>query len=99
MPPNTPMYYSFSMFLARSIEMGAAVQWQKQLTSLLLLLPIIVNNPQRGKWDTTTTQEAKNTAFCAQVEWELTALKKSDVICFFFDINTKSPVSLLELGL
>jgi hypothetical protein len=68
MPPNTPIYYSFSMFLAGSIKIGAAVQWQKQLTLLLLLLPIIVNNPQRGKWDTTTTQEAKNAAFCAQVE-------------------------------
>jgi hypothetical protein len=59
------MYYSFSVFLAGSIEIGAAVQWQKQLALLLLLLPITVNNPQRGKWDTTTTQEAKNAAFCA----------------------------------
>jgi hypothetical protein len=99
MPPDAPMYYSFSVFLAGSIEIGAAVQWQKQLALLLLLLPITVNNPRRGKWDTTTTQEAKNAAFRAQVKWELTVLKKSDVICFFFDVNTKSPVSLLKLGL
>jgi hypothetical protein len=99
MPPHAPIYHSFSVFLAGSIEMGAAIQWQKQLASLLSPLPITVNNPRRGDWDITATQEAKNAAFRAQVEWELTALEKSDVICFFFDVNTKSPVSLLELGL
>jgi hypothetical protein len=99
MPPHAPIYQFFSVFLAGSIEMGAAIQWQKQLASLLSPLPITVNNPRRGDWDIAATQEAQNAAFHAQVEWELTALEKSDVICFFFDINTKSPVSLLELGL
>jgi nucleoside 2-deoxyribosyltransferase len=99
MPPDAPIYHFFSVFLAGSIEMGAAIQWQKQLASLLSPLPITVNNPRRGDWDITATQEAENAAFSAQVEWELTALEKSDVICFFFDVNTKSPVTLLEFGL
>jgi hypothetical protein len=99
MPPEAPTYRDFSVFLAGSIEMGAAVQWQKQLALLLSPLPITVNNPRRGEWDPTATQEAKNVAFRAQVEWELSALEKADVICFFFDVNTKSPVTLLELGL
>jgi hypothetical protein len=99
MPPLAPVYRAFSVFLAGSIEMGAAVQWQKQLALLLSPLPITVNNPRRGHWDPAATQEAKNDAFRHQVEWELSALEKADVVCFFFDVNTKSPVTLLELGL
>jgi hypothetical protein len=99
MPPEQPTYRDFSVFLAGSIEMGAAVQWQKHTALLLSPLPITVNNPRRGEWDPTAAQEAKNVAFRAQVEWELSALEKADVICFFFDVNTKSPVTLLELGL
>jgi hypothetical protein len=37
--------------------------------------------------------------FREQVEWELTALEKADLIAMYFDPATKSPVSLLELGL
>lgn len=79
--------------------MGAAVQWQKHMATFLSPLPITVNNPRRGHWDPAATQEAKNEAFRHQVEWELSALEKADVICFFFDVNTKSPVTMLELGL
>lgn len=34
-----------------------------------------------------------------QVVWELSALEKADLICFFFDVNTISPVSMMELRL
>ena len=37
--------------------------------------------------------------FYKQVEWELNDLDKSDLIIMYFDPNTKSPISLLELGL
>ena len=33
------------------------------------------------------------------MNWELDALGKSDVILMYFDPETKSPISLLELGL
>jgi hypothetical protein len=99
MPPEAPVYRDFSVFLAGSIEMGNAVQWQGLLATMLSPLPITVTNPRRGEWDPAATQEAKNDAFRHQVEWELSALEKVDVICFFFDVNTKSPVTLLELGL
>lgn len=99
LPPVAPIYRKYSVFTAGSIEMGAAVQWQKQLATLLSPLPITVCNPRRGHWDPTVTQEAKDESFRQQVEWELGALEQADVICFFFDVNTKSPVTLLELGL
>jgi hypothetical protein len=98
-PPNDPTYRDYSVFLAGSIEMGKAIQWQKQMATELSTLPITVNNPRRGHWDPEATQSAKDAAFAAQVEWELSALEKADVICFFFDTETKSPVSMLELGL
>jgi nucleoside 2-deoxyribosyltransferase len=34
-----------------------------------------------------------------QVSWELAALDACDVICFFFDWATMSPVTMMELGL
>jgi nucleoside 2-deoxyribosyltransferase len=98
-PPEAPVYHKYSVFLAGSIEMGKAVQWQKHMADFLSPLPITVNNPRRGKWDPRATQEAKNEAFRHQVEWELCALEKADVICFFFDVNTMSPVTMLELGI
>ncbi|KAH7391806.1 hypothetical protein BKA66DRAFT_488010 [Pyrenochaeta sp. MPI-SDFR-AT-0127] len=99
MPPEPPTYRKFSIFTAGSIEMGKAVQWQKQMATSLSHLPITVNNPRRGHWDPNATQEAKNEEFRKQVEWELSALEQADVICFFFDVNTMSPVTMLELGL
>ena len=98
-PPNAPTYRKFSVFTAGSIEMGNAVQWQRHITALLARLPITVCNPRRGYWNPSTTPLARDEDFRTQVEWELAALEQVDVICFFFDVKTKSPVSLLELGL
>ncbi|KAF2710310.1 hypothetical protein K504DRAFT_259157 [Pleomassaria siparia CBS 279.74] len=107
-PPNAPDYgnpeaddYSkhASIFLAGSIEMGNAIQWQPHLTKLLSPLDITVCNPRRGTWGTGKTKEERDEQFSIQVEWELCALERVDVICFFFDKNTLSPVTMLELGL
>jgi hypothetical protein len=98
-PPNPPKYRRFTVFTAGSIEMGDAVNWQPLMADLLRNLPITVCNPRKGHWDQSITQQAKDKYFKQQVDWELDALEQADVICFFFDINTKSPVSLLELGL
>ncbi|USP79907.1 hypothetical protein yc1106_07181 [Curvularia clavata] len=98
-PPHAPTYRKFSVFTAGSIEMGNAVQWQKHMTALLSHLPITVCNPRRGHWNPNVTPLARDEDFRTQVEWELAALEQVDVICFFFDVMTKSPVSLLELGL
>lgn len=98
-PPEAPIYRDYSVFLAGSIEMGKAIQWQQQMAVELSTLPITVNNPRRGHWDPDATKDAKDEAFATQVKWELSALEKADVICFFFDADTLSPVTMLELGL
>jgi len=34
-----------------------------------------------------------------QINWELDAIERSDLMAFYFAPGTKSPISLLELGL
>ncbi|CAG5188979.1 uncharacterized protein ALTATR162_LOCUS12075 [Alternaria atra] len=97
-PPELPIYRKFTVFTAGSIEMGGAVNWQPLMATLLHHLPITVCNPRKGEWDKNITQQAKDEFFKQQVDWERDALEQADVICFFFDTETKSPVSLLELG-
>lgn len=87
------------VFLAGSIEMGAAEPWQQKLTEALKDLDVTVLNPRRDDWDKTWKQSADFPQFREQVEWELEGQENSDVIALYFDPQTKSPISLLELGL
>jgi hypothetical protein len=87
------------IFLAGSIEMGAAVDWQSQLTEKLSSLPGTIFNPRRDDWDSSWTQSIENDKFVEQVQWELDGLEAADLICLYFDPATKSPITLLELGL
>lgn len=88
-----------SIFLGGSIEMGKAVDWQKEVIEALKDKQIIFLNPRRNDWDSSWEQKITNPEFKLQVTWELTALEFSDIILMYFDPNTKSPISLLELGL
>jgi hypothetical protein len=99
MPPDAPNHGNFSLFTAGSIEMGAAVQWQQRLVDHLQDLPITITNPRRGKWDPAVNAKRSDPAFFSQVEWELDALTQADVICYFFDCATVSPITLMELGI
>lgn len=56
-------------------------------------------NPRRKDWDATWIQEFTNPQFFQQVTWELDALDAATHIVLFFEPGTKSPISLLELGL
>jgi Nucleoside 2-deoxyribosyltransferase like len=56
-------------------------------------------NPRRDDWDSSWEQKASNPQFSKQVNWELDALEYSDIIVFYFDPKTQSPITLMELGL
>lgn len=88
-----------SVFLAGSIEMGMAEDWQTKLTKSFHDAGFDVFNPRRDDWDSSWTQDFENPQFFQQVTWELNALEHSDLIILYFDKNTKSPISLLELGI
>jgi hypothetical protein len=87
------------VFLAGSIEMGKAEDWQKKIVKTLSDKPFIFLNPRRNDWDSSWEQTIENPEFKLQVTWELTGLEMADVIVMYFDPETKSPISLLELGL
>jgi len=86
------------VFLAGSIEMGAAENWQDKLCKGLKG-DYLVLNPRRNNWDSSWEQSITNSQFREQVKWELNAMERADIITMYFDPNTKSPITLLELGL
>lgn len=88
-----------TLFLAGSIEMGKAVDWQTKITNALADMPVTILNPRRDDWDSSWEQKASNKQFAKQVNWELDALNVVECIAMYFDPSTKSPISLLELGL
>lgn len=88
-----------SVFLAGSIEMGKAVDWQAQVTKEISPFTTYIFNPRRDDWDSSWTQCSSNEQFNTQVSWEMTAMDISSTIFMYFAPETKSPISLLELGL
>lgn len=97
--PQSLDFQGSSVFLAGSIEMGKAVDWQTQVTNALSDYDVTILNPRRDDWDSSWKQEISNPQFNEQVTWELNALDMADVIAMYFDPKTQSPISLLELGL
>ena len=91
-----------TVFLAGSIEMGVAENWQSLAEHILLdpeLGDVVILNPRRDDWDSSWVQSVDNEQFYGQVDWEYNGLHDADVIMMYFDPNTKSPITLLELGL
>ncbi len=88
-----------SVFLAGSIDMGAAKDWQSSIAEALAGADVTILNPRRDAWDASWEQSISNPEFRGQVEWELAAQEKADVIAMYFDPQTKAPITLLELGL
>lgn len=96
---NPSLDNHFSIFLAGSIEMGVAEDWQTRLEQELSDKNVTLFNPRRDEWDSSWEQSILNPQFYQQVNWELNALDKSNLIVMYFSPETKSPISLLELGL
>jgi len=88
-----------SVFLAGSIEMGKAIDFQRMIIEASNHVPYIFYNPRRDDWDSSWEPVKENEKFREQVEWELDALEAADVILMYFDPKTISPISLLELGI
>lgn len=87
------------IFLAGSIEMGKAEDWQSRVTKELEEFDIDILNPRRDDWDSSWEQKITNPQFYEQVDWELNSLTYADIIIMNFVPDTISPISLLELGL
>lgn len=86
-----------SLFVGGSIM--DARDWQAELALILSDEDVTLFNPRREDFDPTQKQSADNDYFRGQVEWELAALEAADVILLHFEPNTKSPITLFELGM
>lgn len=89
------------IFLAGSIEMGSASKWQEVAEKLIFAMEggndTLVYNPRRDDWDSSWGENSPE--LHDQIMWELRNLELADHILMYFDPKTKSPISLLELGL
>lgn len=91
-------FHAKSVFLAGSIEMGKAEDWQRRVYDELLD-GFYIYNPRRKDWDSSWEQSYESPQFFQQVTWELNALEEADIILMYLSPGTISPISLLELGL
>lgn len=87
------------IFLAGSIDMGEAENWQERIEKELEKEQVVLFNPRRDDWDSTWVQDISNGKFRSQVEWELEHMEKADLVVYYFDPKGKAPITLLELGL
>jgi len=99
-PNKLKLRHNFTtIFLAGSIEMGKAEEWQKKIVEAVPDKPYIFFNPRRDDWDSSWAQNKTDKNFREQVEWELEALEVADYIVMYFDPKTESPISMMELGI
>ena len=64
-----------------------------------MIARVLILNPRRDAWDSTWKQSITEDRFREQVEWGLDGQERATVIALYFVPATKSPVTLLELGL
>jgi len=88
-----------TVFLAGSIENDTAEKWQSTVINELSdeEVPITVFNPRREDWDPTWSGD-RHPQLIEQINWELDHIERADIVFFYFDPKTKSPISLMELG-
>ena len=94
---GTCKFGSKSVFLAGTIDNGDSLNWQDKVIIELINLGVSyeVYNPRREHWNPNPTKEELE----KQIEWEQDHLDKADIIAMVLLDNSKSPISLLELGL
>tara|TARA_B100000686_G_C16677793_1_gene910147 strand:+ start:375 stop:827 length:453 start_codon:yes stop_codon:yes gene_type:complete len=87
------------IFLAGSIDMGSAIDWQAEIVTRMADQDVTILNPRRDDWDSSWEQTIEHPQFREQVEWELKGLERADKILMYFAPGTKAPITLLEMGL
>lgn len=87
--------YRPKVFLGGTIDNGNSEDWQKEVCEKLMKLNIIIFNPRRDPWPS----DAGDKVVDEQIKWELDRLKESDLIIINILPDSKSPISLMELGL
>ena len=84
------------IFLAGTIDMGNSRDWQLEIYDRFSRMNgrYILFNPRQDHWDASRPGEMDY-----QVRWELDHLEEADLIIMYILGSSKSPISLLEMGL
>ena len=86
-----------SVFLAGTIDNGNSLNWQDKTIIELnnLGFDCDIYNPRREHWNPNYSIDD----LVNQIKWEQYHLDKADIIIMVLQDDSKSPISLLELGL
>lgn len=88
------------VFLSGSFENTSGEPWRQRVIGELADTPVVLLNPQREDWDSSFwNRDEDDPQFDHHLSWSFDALAYAEMVAFYFDPQTKSPVSLLELGL
>lgn len=98
-PPSSLIPARQTIFLAGSIDMGKAPDWQQEVINRIDRPDLLLLNPRRSDWDSSWEQDKSHSLFREQVEWELAGLEQADLIAMYISPTGQAPISLLELGL
>lgn len=84
------------IFLAGTIDMGQGRDWQQEVYERFSEMDgrYILFNPRQTEWDASRPGEMDY-----QVCWELEHLEKADIVIMYIIGSSRSPISLLEMGL
>ena len=83
-----------SVFLGGTIDNGSSVDWQEELGQILIKNNLYIYNPRRKNWDSGAGEKAIE----EQILWELDAQERCDVLAYNILGDSKSPITLMEIG-
>lgn len=87
------------IFLGGTIDNGDSIDWQSELIKTIegveLARPTHIYNPRRAEWPSADNHHEID----KQIDWELYHLERSNLIVMNILADSKSPISLMEIGL
>lgn len=100
--PYLPVAGEVRVFLGGTIDLGNSEDWQSRIINdirerVSAGTNVALFNPRRETWYGEPV--TSNPEFVRQVEWEMSNLDAADIIAMVLLGSSKSPVSLMELGL
>jgi hypothetical protein len=96
-PTEKQLTTPVKIFLAGSVQTGD--DWREVLMQEFNKVNIEFFNPKIDSWDESWEEAQHNSKFNNQINWELNTAEESDIIFLYLHPKSKSPISLLELGL
>lgn len=92
-------YHKKRLFLAGTIDNGDSIDWQSDLAHFHKNELSIIN-PRREDWNKSwPSNDPTDPKVYQQVNWELSGIENADYVLFVILGDSRSAISLMELGL